>query len=134
MDIKPVGNAAAQPGQRISETGNFNADVPSIAAREAAAPVQTVNAVRQAQDIPSATQLNEAVKQINDFLNKKSQAIKFSTSDNRTVLQLVNKETGEIFLQIPSEDALRIAKALAHALDEDHISSDVKGLLIQQKA
>ena len=130
MDIKPVGNTVSgsttQHGQRVSDTGNFNADLPSIAAREAATPVQTINAVRQTADIPSAPQVNEAVKQINDALKKLSQNLEFSLDkdSDRPIVKVVDKQTNTVIRQIPTEETLEIAKALDR----------VQGLLIRQKA
>lgn len=126
MDIKPVGNNAAQPGQRISETGNFNNDLPSIAARQAATPVQTVNAVRQPAEVASMGQVKEAVKQINDTLQKLSQNLEFSLDSDvdRPIVKVVDQQTKEVIRQIPSEEALEIAKALDR----------VQGLLIREKA
>ncbi|HJV75570.1 MAG TPA: flagellar protein FlaG [Noviherbaspirillum sp.] len=126
MDIKPVGNSAAQPGQRISETGNFNTDLPSVAARQSATPVQTVNAVKQPASIPSMNQTNEALKQINDTLKKLSQNLEFKLDEDteRPVVKVVDQQTKEIIRQIPTQEALEIAKALDR----------VQGLLIRQKA
>jgi len=126
MDIKPVGNSAAQPGQRISETGNFNTDLPSVAARQAATPVQTVNAVQQPASVPSMSQTNEALKQINDTMKKLSQDLEFTLDEDseRPVVKVVDQQTKEIIRQIPTQEALEIAKALDR----------VQGLLIRQKA
>jgi flagellar protein FlaG len=126
LDIKPVGNHNAQPGQRVSETGNFNADLPSIAARQGATPVQTVDAVQQAADVPSMSQLNEVVKQLNETLKKLSQDLEFSIDSdmNRTVVKLVDQQTKDVIRQIPAPEALEIAKALDR----------LQGLLIKQEA
>ncbi|MGE5652419.1 flagellar protein FlaG [Noviherbaspirillum sp. UKPF54] len=126
MDIKPVGNTAAQPGQRISETGNFAADLPSIAARQAATPVQTVDAVQQPASIPSMNQTHEALKQINDTMKKLSQDLEFTVDEDseRPIVKVVDQQTKEVIRQIPTQEALEIAKALDR----------VQGLLIRQKA
>ncbi|MFC7514217.1 flagellar protein FlaG [Herbaspirillum sp. GCM10030257] len=126
MDIKPVGNNTAQSGQRISDTGNFSADLPSIAAREAATPVQTVNAVKQAADVPSMSQVTSAVAQINETLKKLSQDLEFSLDSDteKAVVKVVDQQTKEVIRQIPTAEALEIAKALDR----------VQGLLIREKA
>ncbi|HVK94226.1 MAG TPA: flagellar protein FlaG [Noviherbaspirillum sp.] len=126
MDIKPTGNNNAQPGQRVSETGNFNNDLPSVAARQAAVPVQTVNAVQQAAQLPSMTQVNDAVKQINETLKRLSQGLEFSVDpDNqRAIVKVVDTQTQDVIRQIPTPEALEIAKALDR----------VQGLLIREKA
>lgn len=126
MDIKPVGNNNVQPGQRVSETGNFNADLPSVAAKHGAAPVQTVNAVRQAADIPSMGQLGDAVKKINETMRNLGQNLEFTVDadSHRTVVKVVDQETKDVIRQIPSPEVLEIAKAL----------DQLQGLLIKQKA
>ncbi|KIF83817.1 flagellar protein FlaG [Noviherbaspirillum autotrophicum] len=126
MDIKPIGSSTAQPGQRISDTGNFTTDVPMVAARQAAAPVQTVNAVKQVADIPAQAQVNDAVKQINDTLKKLSQDLEFTLDEDsdRPVVKVVDQQTKEVIRQIPTQEALEIAKALDR----------VQGLLIKQQA
>lgn len=127
MDIRPVGSTPAQqPGQRVSDTGNFTADLPSVAAREAATPVQTVNAVQQAAKAPSTDQVNEAVKQLNNAMKTMSQGLEFSVDQDahKVVVKVVDQQTKEVLRQVPSEEALEIAKALDR----------VQGLLIRQKA
>lgn len=126
MDIKPVTNNSAQPGQRISDTGNFNVDLPSIVARQAATPVQTVNAVQQSAQIPDLDKADDAVKNINEALKSLSRNLEFSidSDSNRSVVKVVDHETGEVIRQMPTPEALEIAKALDR----------VQGLLIHQKA
>ena len=126
MDIKPVGNNTAQPGQRVSDTGNFNVDLPSVAARQAATPVQTVNAVQQSAQIPELDKADDAVKNINEALKSLSRNLEFSidSDSNRSVVKVVDHETGEVIRQMPTPEALEIAKALDR----------VQGLLIHQKA
>lgn len=126
MEIKPVGNNNAQPGQRVSETGNFSVDLPSVAAKHGASPVQTVNAVQQAANIPSMGQVSEAVKKINDTMKKLGQNLEFSvdSDSHRTIVKVVDQETKDIIRQIPSPEVLEIAKAL----------DQLQGLLIRQKA
>jgi flagellar protein FlaG len=126
MDIKPVGNNNTQPGQRISETGNFNADLPSVAARQAATQVQTVNAVQQAVQVPSQGQLSDAVKKINETLQGLSQNLEFSVDEDshRTVVKIVDRQTNDVIRQIPTTEAMEISKALDR----------VQGLLIRQEA
>jgi flagellar protein FlaG len=125
MDIKPVGNNNAQPGQRVSETGNFNADIPSVAARQSATPVQTVNAVQQSAQVPDLDKLNDALKNINQAVKALSPNLEFSvdSESNRSVVKIVDHETKEVIRQMPTSEALEIAKALDR----------LQGLLIRQK-
>jgi flagellar protein FlaG len=126
VDIKPVGNNNAQPGQRVSDTGNFIVDMPSISARQGAAPVQTVNAVQQPAQAPTPNQVKEAVDQINTALKAMAGGLQFSIDSDvhRTVVKVLDPQTQQVLRQMPSEDALEIAKALDRA----------QGLIIKQKA
>ncbi len=71
-------------------------------------------------------QLEDAVKQINDFLKPVNSAIQFSLDDETgtTVIKIVDTATKEVLRQVPSEEMLRIARAL----------DKIAGVLIQQKA
>lgn len=126
MDIKPVGNNNAQPGQRVSDTGNFAADIPSIAARQAATPVQTVNAVQQPAQIPDLEKTKEAIKHINEALKTLEPRLEFTVDadSHRSIVKIVDHETKQVIRQMPTPEALEIAKALDR----------LQGLLIRQKA
>jgi flagellar protein FlaG len=100
MDIRTVGTHNAPPGQRIAD----GAEVQATVAGKAAAPVQTVNAT----------------------LKQLSQDLEFSVDadSQRTIVKVVDQQTKEVIRQMPSAEALEIAKALDR----------VQGLLIKQKA
>lgn len=126
MDVKPVVNNNAQPGQRVSDTGNFRTDLPSIAARQAAAPVQTINAVQQSADVPKMDDVKNAVEKINAAMKALSRNVEFSVDadSNRQVVKVVDQETQEVIRQVPTPEAIEIAKALDR----------LQGLLIRNKA
>lgn len=71
-------------------------------------------------------QLNEAVKQLNETLKKMSQNLEFSIDSDihRTVVKVVDLQTKDVIRQIPTPEALEIAKALDR----------LQGLLIKQEA
>jgi flagellar protein FlaG len=123
MDIQSIGNITTPAPAQID--GNAAPPAP-----KAAAPVQTVDAVRQAATVPSMEQLSEAVKNINKALETRSQGVEFSLdSDTEKVLvKVVDQATGKVLRQMPSEEALQIAKALDEAMDK------LQGVLIKQKA
>ena len=96
------------------------------AAKAPATSVETAAAVRQAAPIPSLEQVTQAVANINKSLQTLSQDLEFSVDQesNRTIVKVVDQRTKEVIRQIPSPEALEIAKAL----------DTVKGLLIKQTA
>ncbi|HYC42130.1 MAG TPA: flagellar protein FlaG [Noviherbaspirillum sp.] len=124
MDIRPI-NSPQPSGSTPINAHMAEAAVP---ARPAAAPVETSPAaVQQAASVPSLGELAKAVKDINKFLQERSQNLEFTvdSDSNKTVVKVVDQNTKEILRQIPSEEALEIAKALDVAM---------QGLLIKQKA
>ena len=67
--------------------------------------------------------VQEAARQLNDFMKIISVGLHFSVDADtkQTVVKVVNKETGEVIRQIPSEEALRLSKAM----------DTLQGLIIQ---
>jgi flagellar protein FlaG len=93
---------------------------------EQATPVDTNNAVKKTTPEPSLDQVTQAVQNINKSLQTLSQDLVFSVDadSKRTIIKVVDQKTKEVIRQIPSTEALEIAKAL----------DTVKGLLIKQQA
>lgn len=92
-----------------------------------AAPVQTEQSVSQTQKAEANRQeLEEAVKQVNDFLKPINNAIQFNLDDDtgKTIVKVIDLATKDVIRQFPSEEMLSIAKAI----------DKMKGLLVQQKA
>ena len=70
---------------------------------------------KQAERAPTADELSRAVSQINEAIKLRDSRIQFEIeSDISTVVtKIVDGSTGEVLRQIPSEEVLRIARALA---------------------
>lgn len=121
MTIQSIGSPTARGSDRVAEPVAFQP-----AGRAPAAAVETSAAVEQAAKAPSAEQLKEAVANINKTLQNLSQDLEFSVDQdsNRTIVRVVDQKTKEVIRQIPSPEALEIAKAL----------DTVSGLLIKQTA
>ena len=120
MSIQAIGSAPVSAPDRPAGDG------PAPVARAAAAPVQPAAAVEKAAAVPTADQLKEAVANINKTLQTLSQDLEFSIDkdSNRTIVKIVDQKTKEVIRQIPTPEALEIAKAL----------DTVQGLLIRQTA
>lgn len=71
-------------------------------------------------------ELESSVKQLNDLAKVNDSQLEFSVDKGTgiEVVKIVDKETQEVIRQIPSEDAVRIAKAIG----------DFKGLLLKDQA
>lgn len=91
------------------------------------AKVQTEQPVSQTQKAEAnREELENAVKQVNDFLKPINNSIQFNLDDDtgKTIVKVVDVATKDIIRQFPSEEMLDIARAI----------DKMKGLLIQQKA
>lgn len=118
MDIKPI-SSSQQPGQVHMER-----DAP--AARPAAIALDTASAVKPVSAAVAADELAKAVRQINKSLQASNQGVEFSVDadSKRTVVKVVDQETQQVLRQMPTQEALDIAKAL----DRN------QGVLIRQEA
>ncbi len=124
MDIRSVSPSTAP------------APAPSPAERDAGAAVRAVapagNVASKPVDKAAARQagspdpLDEAINNINKSLKVSGQGVEFSVDDDskRLVVKVVDKDTREVLRQMPSREALEIAKALDRS----------QGMLIKQEA
>ncbi|SDL94788.1 flagellar protein FlaG [Janthinobacterium sp. OK676] len=81
---------------------------------------------QQASKEPSREQLDKAVSDLNQSSQMKTQGLEFSVDEDsqRTVVKVIDQETKEVLRQIPSKEALALAKTFDAA----------KGSLISQSA
>jgi flagellar protein FlaG len=75
---------------------------------------------------PSRDALSAAVKKINESMPPSAQSLEFSIDEDSKdiVVKVIDQSTREVVRQIPSEEALEIAKSL----------DKMRGLLIRQTA
>jgi flagellar protein FlaG len=123
MDVNLIGNstpAGPAPGDRVPA-----AELSSLS-RNAGSTVQTAAAVEPPKAIPGVEQVTQAIKSINKAMESLSQSLEFSidTDTHLSIVKVVDKQTNEVIRQMPTPEALEIAKAL----------DQVRGLLIRQKA
>lgn len=103
----PPSSQAAAESSRVVATGNAAAPTPAPNVQTAPAP----EPVTAAQSLsPSNLQ-----KQLDDLLKPVQSALQFRVDDevDRLVVSVIDQESGDVLLQIPSDVALRIAKSLA---------------------
>lgn len=128
MTIDTIGSATpARPADRTPVSGDAATAVG--APRAPATAVETAAAVKGPASVPTSEQLKEAVSQLNKASQDKSQGLEFSIDNDskRTVVKVIDQTTKEVLRQIPTPEALEIAKALES-------KSSTAGLLIQQTA
>ena len=128
MTIDTIGSAA--PARQADRAPASSDAATSLGApRAPATTVETAAAVKGPANVPSSEQLREAVSQLNKASQDKSQGLEFSIDNDskRTVVKVIDQTTKEVLRQIPTPEALEIAKALES-------KSSTAGLLIQQTA
>jgi flagellar protein FlaG len=93
-------------------------------AADGSAPVPAAPAQQTAP--PDPQQIQNAVEKLKMALPSKANALQFSLDDQtgKTVVRVVDSETGELIRQIPSEELMEIARAL----------DKMQGLLLKQSA
>lgn len=121
MDIRSVrslAQSAPAPADHAPSAENAKPVAPT-AAVEAPRPAEPVDAARQME------QLKEALKSINETIQSMSPELEFTvdSESRRTIVKVVDQQTKQVLRQMPSEEALSIAKAL----------DKLQGLLIKQK-
>ncbi len=94
------------------------------------APAAPAPTAAPAPDVPtqvSSAELQQAVSTINQALQASTRNLEFSvdTSTERTVVKVVDTDTGELIRQLPSDATLAISRGIAEFQ---------QGLLLEQKA
>ena len=125
MDIRSTGNVVQTPAS-FTSNGLPVANGPTLPVKSVTLPTQLVAAIQQPAPEGTAEEVGEAVKKINTALQTISQDLQFSvdTDSDRTIVKVIDSRTQELIRQMPTQEALEIAKALDRAM----------GMLIRQKA
>ncbi|WP_082583930.1 flagellar protein FlaG [Noviherbaspirillum sp. Root189] len=126
MAIQPTNSSATLPATDTAlQKGNVAAGAP-VAIRSVASSAVPLSTVQQPGAVPDLSTLEQAVKDLNKAMQTQSANLEFSVDEdsNRTIVKVIDQQTQEVLRQIPSEEALKISKAL----------NQVSGLLIRQKA
>jgi flagellar protein FlaG len=128
MTIDSIGSASASRQADRTPASGDAAPAPGTL-RAAATALETAAAVKGPASVPTSEQLKEAVSQLNKASQDKSQGLEFSIDNDskRTVVKVIDQITKEVLRQIPTPEALEIAKALES-------KSSTAGMLIQQTA
>ena len=109
--------------QTVSNT-QINSDPPVVSVKSA--PGASMEAVPGSVPVPPLDQVNQAVQTINKSMQLLSRSLEFSVDadSNRTIVKVIDQQTKELIRQMPTQEALEIAKALDQGI----------GKLVRQKA
>lgn len=125
MNIQNVGNLEQAP-QPIRVTNGGAPSNVTVRPRVAVELPRAVTGQAAERQLPPE-QLKHAVDSINETIKQTGNSLEFSvdSDSNRTIVKLVDTETGDVIRQYPSEEML----AISHAIDQFQ-----QGLLLKQKA
>ena len=114
-----------RPGVRVPEAATPQ-PAPETQAVQGQAEQQQVQPEKPAQK-PTQEQIAEAVEKLADRAQSLQRELQFSVDEDseRTIITVINKETGDIVRQIPPEELLNLA---------DHLSDLTSGLVLAAKA
>ncbi|WP_426339231.1 flagellar protein FlaG [Pseudoduganella sp. S-14] len=98
-----------------------------VAGRSPAAAVETIDAVKAKEAVPSRNDVEDAVAKLNKSVQERAQGLEFSIDDDskRTIVKVIDQRTKEVLRQIPTPEALQIARS---------IDARQGGLLVDQQA
>ncbi len=115
LDAPGTGNARASAADRSA------ARAPQFAARMSQGTTEAAQVQRA-----SPEQATEAVQQMNRAMRMANSSLHFSLDReaDRVVVTVADRDTGEVVMQIPSEEALALAR---------HLNEVAKGALVSQK-
>lgn len=110
MNIQSLGS----PTNQKLDDRTVGADASSAAASAAGAKPAATQAGASAKTDPSRGEVDAAVKKLNDSIAVSSQTLEFSVDDDskQIVVKLIDQSTKEVLRQIPSAEALEMAKSI----------------------
>ena len=127
--VNGASSAANASATDLASRSPVSGDSAAAATRRATASTpaaQDVAKTSEPQEEPSEETLTAAIGSVEEYIKPFNNKLEFSVDDDidRVVVKVVDKETEDVILQIPSEDMIAIAKAL----------DNIKGLFIKQQA
>lgn len=80
----------------------------------------------------SLTALADIIEELNDAIPLEARQLEFTVDEaaNRTVVSVIDKESGEVIRQLPSEEALELAKRLR---EQQESAENAIGVLVNSK-
>lgn len=108
------GELSSPPLRAASQISNHNSQSTEVAAQPA----------KKEPDAANVEALGESLHKLNASLMNFGIEFEISEVDSRLITRVVDRETGELIRQIPSEEALRMARSLDQS----------SGLLLQTTA
>lgn len=113
MEIRHVAYNPARPVAEQADKPDAAVNAPAAVAKPATAP-ETDSALLQPARSAEIEKTRQAVQDIERMMKLFSRNLEFSMDDagNRAVMRIVDQETKEVIRQVPSKEAMEIARAL----------------------
>ncbi|MGY4526374.1 flagellar protein FlaG [Pseudomonas sp. TE21394] len=111
MSVKlNLSHAAARPAEQGAEKPVVRPAEPGKAGDEK-------KHLREVQEVQDAETVKSAVAEIEKFLKASQRNLEFSTDEEsgKIVVKVIATDSGQVIRQLPSEEALRIARSLSDA-------------------
>ncbi|ABM19666.1 flagellar protein FlaG [Marinobacter nauticus] len=122
-DLKLVRSGAQAPAKALSSSQAEGGKAPDLAASSSSG--STIQSPQAATEVSKAErlqarseaqrdELNEAVSQLNDFVQNVQRDLQFEVDNEmgQTIVKVVDQSTQEVIRQIPDEVAMRLAEKL----------------------
>lgn len=118
MEIRSINHPARVVTNTAHDKPDSNVSLPATA-HEPAASTTTASAVRAPSRSAELEQTKQAVQDIERMMKLFSQNVEFSydSDAHRTIMRVVDQQTKEVIRQVPTQEALEIAKALEKIQD-----------------
>lgn len=102
MNITPLATTAARKAEEPAVSSARTGQAADVQAQEKAAPE------------PTRDEVTKALKKINEAMPSSATRLEFSLDDDtrQTIVKIVDQSTKEVVRQIPTVEALQIAKSL----------------------
>jgi len=110
----------------------------SVAPPQGMAPVSPAQSAKASRSAPSAhpvssvseEDIKAAVEQMQDFAQVMNRQLQFDVDDDsgRTVIRVLDKDSGDIIRQIPPKEVLTLAKHMKEMAEEERASVAGKGM------
>ncbi len=90
----------------------------------------SMQAVRPTESSVSKEDVTAAVTQMKDFAQMMSRQLQFDVDDEsgRTVVRVLDKDSGDIIRQIPSDEVLALARHMKELMDDENAKVSGKGV------
>jgi flagellar protein FlaG len=138
---QPASNDAGGPVRKDAPT-RTSAPAPAPARNNAPAeqaPKPSEARTPEQQSELSRASVEKLVERISKEIRIERRSLSFTVDDEsgKTVVKVIDRDTDEVIRQIPSEELLRVAEAIAAISDQRAAGADIPagtGLLIQERA